>query len=85
MADYSDRILDAIRPVLADESDGEHAAYRGIPTGFVGAVEMIGDDGEPYIIVLRSPSNLPMWRMLGLSEYVSADIRAQLCKPDEDD
>jgi hypothetical protein len=78
VADFQDKCLDALRPVLAEGDD--HPAYRG----FIGAVEMVGDDGEPYIVILRSPGSLPSWRMLGLIDYVGADIRANVGRTDDD-
>lgn len=72
--DYGDRCLAALQPVLAEMGE-EHPAYRGMPVAFVGAVEMVGDDGEPYILVLRSSDSTPVWRLLGMTEYVSADLR----------
>lgn len=82
--DFGDRCLDALRPVLSapDDELGEHPAYRGLPVMFVGAVEMIGDDGEPYIIILKSPGDTAIWRALGLVEYVAAEIRSKVGSSD---
>lgn len=60
---FQDDMRDAIQQVLHKHDD--HTSSRGVITAWVLVVELVGDDGDPYLHTIRA-TDAGIWRQIGM-------------------
>lgn len=78
MADPRNELIgEALTRIYSGE--GAHPSDKGMVTGWITCVEIIGDDGQYWVRLAEDP-HTPVWRLIGLLEVLLSQLHDRMAQ-----